>query len=51
MHKIASREKRKAALKDDAKNLLEEMWNFEEEETYYKIFTRESTKGMQKFLR
>ena len=47
----AARTQMKAALKEDIKLLLEELWDAEEEEALYKIFTRESKKGMQKVLR
>ena len=45
-----TREKTKAALKEDAKNLLEEMRDAEEGETFHKIFTRETSKGTHKVL-
>ena len=35
-----SRKKRKEALKEDIKHVLEELWDLEEEEPLYKIFTR-----------
>ena len=43
---------RKAALKEDIKHVLEESWDSEEEEPFYKIFTREclNAKGMQKII-
>ena len=45
-----TRSRRKAALKEDVKHLLEELWDVEEDETFYKIFTRETKKGMHKFI-
>ena len=36
-----SRKKRKEALKEDIKHVLEELWDLEEEEPLCKIFTRE----------
>ena len=45
-----TREQRKVALKEDVKNLLEELWDAEEEEIFYKIFIRETSKGFHKVL-
>ena len=46
-----TRDKRKAALKEDFKYLLKELWDAEEEGPFFKIFTREYEKGIQKVLR
>ena len=50
---MTTRTLKKAALKEGIKNVLEELWDTEEEEPFYKIFSREcmSTKRMQKILR
>ena len=45
---MTTREKRAVSLKDDVKNIIEEMWDAEEGETFCKIFTREHVKGTQK---
>ena len=47
---MTTREKRKVALKEDFKHLLENLWEAEEGETFHKIFTRESLKGTYKVL-
>ena len=41
---------RKVSLKEDTKHVLEELWEAEEEESFYKIFTREcvNKKGCRK---
>ena len=51
--KIETRTSRKAALKEDTKNVLEELWGLEEEEPLYKIFTREflRAKSIQEMLK
>ena len=41
----------KTSLKEDVKNVIEELWEAEEEEPFSKIFTRECEKGMKKALR
>ena len=50
---MTTRTSRKESLKEDIKNVLEELWDSEEEEIFYKIFTREcvNAKEMQKILR
>ena len=48
---MATREKSKAALKEDVKNLLEELWNAEEGEIFHNFFTRKTSKGTEKVLR
>ena len=50
---MTTREEKKTALKEGIKNSLEELWDAEEEELFYKIFTRECQhgKGTQKFMR
>ena len=47
---MTTRAERKAALKKDVKNVLEDLWDAEEEEPFYEIFTREceNRKGRQK---
>ena len=45
-----TRSRRKAALKEDVKHLLEELWDAEEDEMFYKIFTRETKRGVHKFI-
>ena len=45
-----TRSRRNAALKEDVKHLLEELWDAEEDETFYKIFTRGTKKGTHKFV-
>ena len=47
----ATRSQRQKSLKEDVKHLLEELWEAEKEDALYKIFTKESKRGMQKFLR
>ena len=49
---MATRTSRKAALKEDIKHVLEELWDAEEEEPLYKIFTIEclGAKIIQKVL-
>ena len=41
------REKRREETKEDIKNLLREVWDFDPEETFYKIFSRQASKGIQ----
>ena len=50
---MTTRESRKLALKEDIKHILEELWIIKEEESLYKIFTREclKTRDIQKVLR
>ena len=50
---MTSRTSSKASLKEDTNHVLEELWDDEEEEPLYKIFTREclGAKSIQKFLR
>ena len=48
---VTTRTSRKSALKKDVKCVLEELWDAEEEELFYKIFTIECQKGTQKVLR
>ena len=47
------RTSRKESLKEDIKHVLEELWDAEEEEPLYKIFSREcmNARGIQKILR
>ena len=40
MIKMTTRASKKAALKEDIKHVLEELWDAEEEELFYKIFSR-----------
>ena len=40
MIKITTRVSRKVSLKEDIKNVLEELWDAEEEELFYNIFSR-----------
>ena len=49
---MSTRKSRKAALKEDMKYVLEELWDAEEEEPFYEIFSREcvNAKGTQKSL-
>ena len=51
MSKMTNKEKSKEALKEDIKHLLEEIWDTEEGEMFYNIFTRESAKETHKVLR
>ena len=46
----STRSRKQAALKEDVKHLLEELWDAEEKDALYKIFTKESKKGTQKVL-
>ena len=41
------REKRRADTKEYIKHLQEEVWDFQPEENFYKIFSRAATKGIQ----
>ena len=50
MPKMTTKEKRKVALKEEVKHLLGELWEAEEEDFFYKLFTREHEKGKHKFL-
>ena len=45
-----TREKINKARKEDAEHLLYELWDAEPDETFYKIFTRETKKGIQNLL-
>ena len=45
-----NREKRGTANKEDVKHDLKEIWNFNPDETFYKIFFREAEKSMQVVL-
>ena len=38
---MTTRTSRKSALKEDIKHVIEELWDLEEEEALYKIFTKE----------
>ena len=42
-----NREKRRSKTKEDIKNLIEEVWGFGLDETFYKIFSRQASKGTQ----
>ena len=46
----STRSQRKSALKEGVKHLLGELWDDEEEETSHEMFTRDTKKGMHKFL-
>ena len=46
----SKREKRRADIKEDVKHLLEEVWDFFPEESFYKIFTKYSLKGMSDII-
>ena len=50
---MATKTSRKAAFKEEIKHVLEELWDSEEEEPFYKIFTRVfmNAKGTQKIIR
>ena len=50
---MKTRKSRKAALKEDIKHALEELWDAKEEEPFYKTLTREcaNAKVAQKILR
>ena len=37
---------RAIAIQEDIKHLLEEVWNYEPEDIFYKIFKREASKGI-----
>ena len=50
-HNIATREKRKVVLKEDVKYPLEELWEAEEWEKCYKIFTRKTSKETHEVMR
>ena len=43
----SNRDKRRAENQEDINHLLEEVWGLDPEETFYKIFSRESKKGIQ----
>ena len=43
----SKREKRRVETKEDIKHLLEELWDFDLEENFYKIFSMEASKGIQ----
>ena len=45
-----TRIRRKSALKEDVKNLLEELLDIEEDDMFYKIFTRDANRGVHKFI-
>ena len=46
----SKREKRRVENKEDIKNLLEEIWDFFPEESFYEIFTKAASKGIQDIL-
>ena len=50
---MTTRTSRKASLKEHIKHVFGELWDAEEEDPFYKIFSREfmNTKGTQKILR
>ena len=41
------REKPRMENKEDIKYLLEEIWDFQPDKTFYKIFSRHASKGIQ----
>ena len=43
----SKRENRKAETQEDIKYLLEEVWNFDPEGTFYKIFSKQDRNGSQ----
>ena len=45
-----TRSRRKAVLKEDVRHLLEELWDIEEDDMFYKFFTRYTNRGMQQFI-
>ena len=45
-----AREQRQLSMKEDVKHLLEELGDAEPEEPFYKIFKRETSNGIHKFL-
>ena len=45
-----TRSTRNAALKEDVKYLLEELWGIEEDDMFYKIFTKDAKRGAHKFI-
>ena len=46
----SNRDKRSAENQEDIKHILEEVWDFDPDETFYKIFSRESKKGAQSVI-
>ena len=43
----SKREKRRVETKEDIRHLLEEIYDFDPEETFYKIFSKQAIKGIQ----
>ena len=43
---VSNREKRRTENKEDIEHLLEEIQDFNPDETFYKIFSREAKKGI-----
>ena len=43
----SKREKRREETKEDINHVLEEVWDFDPEENFYKIFPRKERKGIQ----
>ena len=46
----STKSRRQAALKEDVKHLLEELWDAEETDALHRIFARESRRGIQNVL-
>ena len=46
----SNREKRRAENQEDIKHLLGGVWDFDPDETFHKIFSRESKKGVQEVI-
>ena len=42
----SNKAERAQATQEDAKHLLEEVWDYDPQDTFYKIFKREARKGM-----
>ena len=47
---VTTREQRNQAIKEYIKNLLEEIWDFEPDETFCKTFSREAKKSIHRVL-
>ena len=47
----SKREKRRADIKEDIKHILEEVWDIFPEEPFYKIFTKEASRGISRALK
>ena len=45
-----NREWRRIANKEDVRNALEELWDFNQDKNFHKIFSREYEKGIQGLL-